>query len=89
MPPRERYSKQPSGLLQRAACGSRKRGGASLRGRGSPVYQFVGFLGYRLFLSEEDLHRTSKEVELGAELVLKESSVRLADILRKIAEERE
>ena len=57
--------------------------------RGSPVYQFVGFLGYRLFLSEEDLHRTSKEVELCAELVLKESSVRLADILRKIAEERE
>ena len=42
-----------------------------------------------LFLSEEDLHRTSEEVEVCAELVLQESLVRFADILRKVAEERE
>ena len=35
------------------------------------------------------MHRTSEEVEFRAELVLKESSVRFADILRKVAEERE
>ena len=40
-----------------------------------------------LFLSEEDMHRTSEEVEVGAELVLKEAAVRFADILRKVAEE--
>ena len=42
-----------------------------------------------LFLSEEDLHRTSEEVEVCAELVLQESLVRIADILRQVAEERE
>ena len=33
------------------------------------------------------MDRTSEEVELRAELVLQESSVRLADVLRKITEE--
>jgi hypothetical protein len=42
-----------------------------------------------LLLSQEDVHRTSEEIEFGAELILKEPPVRLADILRKIAEERE
>lgn len=42
-----------------------------------------------LFLSEEDVHRTSEEVEVGAELVLKEAAVRFADVLREIAEESE
>ena len=41
-----------------------------------------------LFLSEEDLHRTSEEVEVCAELVLQESLVRIADILRQVTEER-
>ena len=40
-----------------------------------------------LFLSEEDLYRTSQEVEVSAELVLKEAAVRLTDILRKVTEE--
>jgi hypothetical protein len=40
-----------------------------------------------LFLSEEDMHRTSEEVEVGAELVLKEAAVRFADVLREVAEE--
>jgi hypothetical protein len=35
------------------------------------------------------MDRTSEEVELRAELVLQKPSVWLADILRKIAEERE
>ena len=46
-------------------------------------------MGELLFLSEEDLHRTSQEVEVGAELVLKEAAVWVADVLRKVAEERE
>ena len=33
------------------------------------------------------MYRTSEEVELRTELVLQESSVRLADVLRKVAEE--
>ena len=41
----------------------------------------------RLFLSQEHLHRASQEVKITSKLVFKESSVRLADILRKIAEE--
>lgn len=44
---------------------------------------------FMLFLSEEDMYRASEEVELRAELVLQESSVWLADVLRQIAEERE
>ena len=44
---------------------------------------------FGLFLSQEDVYRTSEEVELRAELVLQESSVRLADILREITEEGE
>jgi hypothetical protein len=40
-------------------------------------------------LSEENLYRTSQEIEFAAELVLQEPLVRIADILRKIAEERE
>ena len=35
------------------------------------------------------MHRTSEEVEFRAELVLEESSVWFADILREVAEERE
>lgn len=35
------------------------------------------------------MHRTSEEVEFRAELVLEESSVRLADVLREVAEEGE
>ena len=50
---------------------------------------FVIHLLFMLFLSEEDVYRASEEVELRAELVLQESSVRLAYVLRKIAEERE
>ena len=42
-----------------------------------------------LFLPEEDLYRTSEEIEVCAELVLQESLVRFADILRKVAEESE
>ena len=42
-----------------------------------------------LFLSQEDVHRTSQEVEFAAQLVLEESSVRLSYVLRKVAEERE
>ena len=42
-----------------------------------------------LFLSQVYLYRASEEVEVASELVLKEASVRLADILRKVAEERE
>ena len=34
------------------------------------------------------MDRTSEEVELRAELVLKESSVRLTYVLRQVAEER-
>ena len=45
--------------------------------------------GQPLFLSQEYLNRTSKEIEVRAQLVLKETSVRLTYILRKIAEERE
>ena len=45
------------------------------------------WLALLLFLSEEDVHRTADEVELRPEFVLKESSVRLADILRQVAEE--
>ena len=41
----------------------------------------------RLFLSQVDLYRTTEEVEVASELVLKEASVRLADVLRKVAEE--
>ena len=41
----------------------------------------------KLFLSEEYLYWTSEEVEVRTQLVFKESSVRLADILRKVAEE--
>ena len=44
---------------------------------------------YALFLSEEDMHRASEEVEMRTELVFQESLVRVADILRKVAEERE
>ena len=42
-----------------------------------------------LFLSQEYLYRASEEVELASELVLQEPLVRVADILREIAEERE
>ena len=42
-----------------------------------------------LFLSQEYMHRTSEEVEMSAKLVLQETTVRFADILRKVAEERE
>ena len=41
----------------------------------------------RLFLSQVNLYRTAEEVEVASELVLKEASVRLADVLRKVAEE--
>ena len=41
----------------------------------------------KLFLSEEDLYRTSEEIEMRTKLVLKEAAVRLADVLRKITEE--
>lgn len=40
-----------------------------------------------LFLTEEDMYRTSEEIEVGTELVLQETAVRFADILREIAEE--
>ena len=40
-----------------------------------------------LFLSQVYLYRASEEVEVASELVLKEASVRLADVLRKVAEE--
>ena len=40
-----------------------------------------------LFLSEINLYRASEEVEVASKLVLQETSVRLADILRKITEE--
>ena len=42
---------------------------------------------YFLFLPQEYLYRTSEEIKVRAKLVLQESSVRLADILREIAEE--
>ena len=42
-----------------------------------------------LFLSEINLYRASEEVEVASKLVLQETSVRLADILRKITEESE
>ena len=42
-----------------------------------------------LFLTEEDVDRAADEVELRAELVLQESSVWLADVLRQVAEESE
>ena len=35
------------------------------------------------------MHRTSEEIEMSAKLVLQETTVRFADILRKVAEERE
>ena len=41
----------------------------------------------RLFLSQEYLYRTSEEVEVRAQLVFQEAAIRLADILRKVAEE--
>ena len=44
---------------------------------------------FLLFLSEIDVYRTSEEVELRSQLVLEESSVWLADILREVAEESE
>jgi hypothetical protein len=34
------------------------------------------------------MHRTAEEVEFRTKLVLKESSVRLPDVLREVAEER-
>ena len=40
-----------------------------------------------LLLSEEYLYRTSEEIEVRAQLVFEEASVRFADILRKVAEE--
>ena len=42
-----------------------------------------------LFLSEEHLNRAAKEIKVLTQLVLQEAAVRLADILRKVAEERE
>ena len=42
-----------------------------------------------LFLSEINLYRATEEIEIAPELILKETSVRLADILRKVAEESE
>ena len=42
---------------------------------------------FLLLLSEEDLYRATKEIEVSTELVLKEAAVRLTDILRKVAEE--
>ena len=42
-----------------------------------------------LFLSEEYLNRTSEEIKVLTQFVLKEAAVWLADILRKVAEERE
>ena len=45
-------------------------------------------MGSPLFLSQEHLHGTSEKIKLRAKLILKETPVRLADILRKIAEER-
>ena len=42
-----------------------------------------------LFLPEIYLYRTSEEIEVAPELVLEEAPVRLADILREVAEERE
>ena len=42
-----------------------------------------------LFLPEINLYRTTEEIEVASEFVLKEPPVRLADVLRKIAEERE
>ena len=41
-----------------------------------------------LFLPEKYLYRTSEEIEVRTQLVLKETSVRFTDILRKVAEER-
>ena len=43
----------------------------------------------KLFLPEENLHRTAREIKLRAELVLDEPLVRLADVLREVAEESE
>ena len=48
---------------------------------------FVSVEESELFLSEEDVYRTSEEIEVGTELVLKETAVRFADVLREIAEE--
>ena len=42
-----------------------------------------------LFLTKENLDRTTAEVEFLAEFVFKETLVRFADVLRKITEERE
>ena len=41
-----------------------------------------------LFLSEEYVHRTAKEVEVRAQLVFQEAAIRLADVLWKVTEER-
>ena len=41
----------------------------------------------RLFLSQEYLYRATEEVKVRSELVFQEAAVRLADILRKVAEE--
>ena len=41
-----------------------------------------------LFLSQEYVYRAAEEIEVAAKLVLQEAAVRLADVLRKVAEER-
>ena len=51
------------------------------------IMSIIPFL--MLFLSEENLHRAAEEIELAAQFVLKESLVWVADVLRKVAEERE
>ena len=51
--------------------------------------QGLFFIMKLLFLSQEHLNRTSEEIEVRTQLVLKETSVWFADILRKVAEERE
>ena len=58
--------------------------GSSFRLR---VYPSRLLMDSMLFLSEINLYRASEEVEVTSKLVLQETSVRLADILRKITEE--
>ncbi len=42
---------------------------------------------YFLFLSQAHLYRTSQEIEVRAQFVFEEPPVRLADVLREVAEE--
>ena len=56
---------------------------------GPPAVQpWSFFIVCPLLLPQEHMYRAAEEIEIRTELVLKESSVRLAYVLRKIAEER-